>query len=300
MKLQYTALLLAGLMASQAMAQDAKPAAPSVSVTPVAPAVPPMPDLQKLSYAIGMNWGELLKQNFPEAKLDSVTEAMKDAISGKQPQLTEAEARELLKQFTQVAQARQMEKARLTAEKNKSEGEAYMAKNGKEAGVVTLPSGIQYKIIAEGSGATPKSNDTVVVNYRGTTIDGKEFDSSYAPDRKPLTTPVVGRTIKGWSEVLQLMKVGSKWQVTIPANLAYGPMGKRGQPGSKQPGIEPNSTLIFEMELLSIQEPVATAAADSAQVVSGEIIRVPSQEEIKKGAKVERVTLPTTNSPSEK
>ena len=290
MKLQHTALFVIGLMAAQAMAEDPKPAAaPAAAPTPpavgmgipslAAPAASTMPDIQKLSSAIGMSWGDALKQNRPEANLDAVFAAVKDSLAGKPPPLSEQEFRDVMNAFRRASMGRQAEKSRLAAEKNKTDSEAFLAKNGRESGVITLPSGIQYKIITEGLGPIPKSTDVVVVNYRGSTIDGKEFDSSYGVDRKPLTTPVSGRTIKGWTEALQLMKVGSKWHIVVPSALAYGPSGK-------PPKIEGNAALIFDIELLSIQEPAA-APADSAQAISGDIIKVPSQDEMKKGAKIE-------------
>jgi len=279
-----------GLMAAQAMAEDPKPTPPAAGMgapSLSAPAVPVMPDIQKLSSAIGMSWGDALKQNLPEANLDAVFAAVKDSLAGKPPPLSEQEFRDVMNSFRRASMGRQAEKSRLAAEKNKTDSEAFLAKNGKEAGVITLPSGIQYKVINEGLGPYPKSSDTVVVNYRGSTIDGKEFDSSYGVDRKPLTTPVSGRTIKGWTEALQLMKVGSKWQIVIPSALAYGPSGK-------PPKIEGNAALIFDIELLSIQEPAAPPI-DTAQAISGDIIKVPSQEEMKKGAKIEVIKTPPAN-----
>jgi FKBP-type peptidyl-prolyl cis-trans isomerase len=135
--------------------------------------------------------------------------------------------------------------------KNKKEGDAFLAANKNKPGVVTLPDGLQYKILTPGTGAKPAATDTVVVNYRGTLIDGTEFDSSYK--RGTPATFQVGRVIKGWTEALQLMPVGSKWQVVIPSDLAYGERG--------QSTIGPNSTLVFEVELMSIQpKPPAPAA----------------------------------------
>ena len=149
-----------------------------------------------------------------------------------------------MKDFQQQIQAKQMDAARGAADKNKKEGDAFLAANKAKPGVVTLPSGLQYKVIKEGTGQTPKATDTVTTNYRGTLIDGTEFDSSYKRN-EPTSFPVNG-VIRGWTEALQKMKVGSKWQLFIPADLAYGP---NPQPGSP---IGPNSVLIFDIELLGI------------------------------------------------
>jgi FKBP-type peptidyl-prolyl cis-trans isomerase FklB len=132
---------------------------------------------------------------------------------------------------------------KVQGEKNKKEGEAFLAENKKKDGVKTLPSGLQYKVLAEGKGKTPKATDTVTVHYRGTLTDGTEFDSSYKRNQ-PASFPVNG-VIKGWTEALQLMKEGSKWQLFIPASLAYGEPGR--------PGIPPNSVLIFDVELISVK-----------------------------------------------
>jgi len=140
--------------------------------------------------------------------------------------------------------AKAAEKAKQLGEMNKTEGAAFLAENKTKEGVVTLPSGLQYKIIAEGTGPKPTSADTVICNYRGTLLDGKEFDSSYKRDQ-PATFPV-GRVIKGWQEAIQLMPVGSKWRLFIPSNLAYAERGAGAD-------IGPNATLIFEVELISIQ-----------------------------------------------
>jgi FKBP-type peptidyl-prolyl cis-trans isomerase len=162
------------------------------------------------------------------------------------------------------------------AAKNKTEGEAFLATNKLQAGVVTLPDGLQYKILADGKGATPASNSIVKVEYRGTFVDGTMFDSS-ARAGHPLQI-VANHVIPGWTEALTRMKVGSKWQVFIPAKLAYGEQGR----GS----IPPDAVLIFEMELLDTQE--GPAQAPSAPLTS-DIIKVPSAAEMKKGAKIETI-----------
>ena len=176
--------------------------------------------------------------------------------------------------------AKQEEKRKQQGEKNKEEGEKFLAENETKEGVKTLPSGLQYKILSEGSGESPKAGDIATVNYRGTLIDGTEFDSSYKRGQ-PSTFSVTG-VIKGWTEALELMKPGAKWQLFIPSELAYGERGS-GQM------IGPNATLIFDVELVSFKPPTPPAAANPApaQPVTSDIIKVPSKEELEKGAKIE-------------
>jgi len=197
----------------------------------------------KVSYAIGLDMGNNLKKNELEIDPDVLARAIKDVMSGGKPLMTDQEAKETLMALQKDLQAKQLEKNKALGEKNKKDGDAFLAKNKKEEGVKTLPSGLQYKVITEGKGKSPKASDTVTVNYAGTLIDGTEFDSSYKRGQ-PATFPV-GGVIKGWTEALQLMKEGSKWQLVIPADLAYGEQGR--------PGIPPNSVLIFEVELISIK-----------------------------------------------
>jgi FKBP-type peptidyl-prolyl cis-trans isomerase FklB len=167
-------------------------------------------------------------------------------MSGGKPLLTEQEIKDVITALQKDLQAKQQEKMRVLAEKNKKEGESFLAENKKKDGVITLASGLQYKIIKNGGGKMPKATDSVTVNYRGTLIDGTEFDSSIKRGQ-PATFQVSG-VIPGWTEALQLMREGSKWQLFIPSNLAY---GERGAGGS----IGPNAVLIFEVELISINKP---------------------------------------------
>jgi FKBP-type peptidyl-prolyl cis-trans isomerase FklB len=204
---------------------------------------------QKFSYALGMDIGNKvgpsLKQNSVEVDPNLVSQGLKDAMTGAKTRLTPEEAEAVLKEVqTEVGKQRQ-EKAQEAAAKNKTEGDAFLAANKGKEGVVTLPSGLQYKILTAGTGPKPTPSDSVVCNYRGTLINGTEFDSSYK--RGQPATFGVGQVIKGWTEALQLMPVGSKWQLYIPANLAYGERGAGAE-------IGPDSTLIFEVELLSIQD----------------------------------------------
>jgi len=197
----------------------------------------------KVSYAIGLDMGNNLKKSDLEIDPDILARAIKDVMSGGKTVMTDQEAKETLMALQKEIQAKQQERNKAIGEKNKKDGDEYLAKNKKKAGVKTLPSGLQYKVITEGKGKSPKASDTVTVNYAGTLIDGTEFDSSYKRGQ-PVSFPV-GGVIKGWTEALQLMKEGSKWQLVIPSDLAYGEQGR--------PGIPPNSVLIFEVELISIK-----------------------------------------------
>jgi len=201
----------------------------------------------KVSYAIGMDMASSLKRNAIEVDPDILGQALKSVLTGQKTILTDDEVKTTLTELQKEMQAKQQEKTKAEGEKNKKEGEAFLADNKKKDGVKTLPSGLQYKVMTEGKGKSPKATDTVSVQYRGTLIDGTEFDSSYKRGQAA-TFPVNG-VIKGWTEALQLMKEGAKWQLFIPADLAYGEAGT----GGGGP-IGANATLIFEVELASIQQ----------------------------------------------
>jgi FKBP-type peptidyl-prolyl cis-trans isomerase FklB len=224
------------------------PAKKTGTATKAAPA-PLTTRKQKFSYALGMNiWNSLggnLKKQGVEVDWSIVARGLKDAVAGGKTQLTEEEAQAVLKEVQIEVQKQQQEKAKEAEDKNKSEGEAFLAANKSKEGVVTLPDGLQYKILTAGTGPKPAPTDSVVCNYRGTLINGTEFDSSYK--RGQPANFGVSQVIKGWTEALQLMPVGSKWQLFIPSNLAYGPRGAGAE-------IGPGATLIFEVELLSIQD----------------------------------------------
>ena len=198
----------------------------------------------KVSYGIGMEIGNSLKSQSIDIDPDILARGVKDILSGKEPLITDQEFRETMTNFKNEMMAKQIERMKEIAEKNKKEGEAFLDENKKKEGVVTLPSGLQYKVIKDGAGEKPKPTDTVTVHYRGTLINGTEFDSSESHGQ-PATFKVNG-VIPGWTEVLQLMKAGSKWQLFIPSALAYGDRGVGRE-------IGPNSTLIFDIELLSIE-----------------------------------------------
>jgi FKBP-type peptidyl-prolyl cis-trans isomerase len=198
----------------------------------------------KFSYALGMNLGKNLHQQAVAVDPNILARGLKDALTGGKTLLTDDEARAALTVAQAEVRAKQQEKMQQAGAENKKEGETFLAANKAKDGVVTLPSGLQYKILTAGTGPKPTASDTVVCNYRGTLINGTEFDSSYKRGQ-PATFPV-GGVIKGWTEALQLMPVGSKWQLFIPADLAYGDRGAGAD-------IGPGATLIFEVELLSIQ-----------------------------------------------
>lgn len=203
-------------------------------------------DKDKTSYSMGMNVGMNFKQQSIDINADIFMKGFKDALSGAKPLLSEEEMRSAILALQKEVVAKQTAKMQIIGEKNKKDGEAFLAENKKKEGVKTLPSGLQYKVIKEGSGKMPKVTDTVTTNYRGTLVDGTEFDSSYKRGQ-PATFPVNG-VIPGWTEALQLMKTGSKWQLFIPANLAYGDKGA----GPIGP-IGPNAVLIFDVELISVK-----------------------------------------------
>jgi len=251
-------LLLGGAWAQQSSTSTTKPATaakPATSTTTTKPRPTAAPatsqplvlktDKEKLSYAIGMNIGQSMKKDSLDIDPAILSRAIKDALTGSKPAMTEEEARTIVTAFRTEMVKKQQAEAQKAGEVNKQAGDKFLAENKTKDGVVTLPSGLQYKVIKQGDGPKPTASDTVVTNYRGTLIDGKEFDSSYKRGQ-PATFPV-GQVIKGWTEALQLMPVGSKWQLYIPSNLAYGDRGAGGD-------IGPNSTLVFDIELLSIQD----------------------------------------------
>ena len=228
-------------------ADEAKPKAPAAKSTSALKT-----EEQKVSYAIGLNIANNLKQMKQQANFavdaNLVAQGLKDAFAGGKLKMTPEEAASTMQAFSQKMQAKQKEAMaareadmKKVGDQNAVEGKAYLEANAKKDGVKTTKSGLQYKVITKGKGPKPKETDTVTVNYRGTLINGKEFDSSYS--RGEPATFAVNAVIPGWTEVLQLMPEGSKWEVTIPSDLAYGPGGAGGD-------IGPNATLVFEVELL--------------------------------------------------
>ena len=215
---------------------------PTLAAAQEAPAL--KTEKEKLSYAMGMDLGNQLKSRAVDIDPAIFAQALKDALSGGKTLLTDAEAKAVITELQKAMLVKQAADAKVVGEKNAKEGEAFMAANKTKEGVVALPSGLQYKVITNGTGPKPTLEQTVVCQYRGTLIDGKEFDSSYKRGQ-PASFPVKG-VIKGWTEVLQLMPVGSKWQVVIPPALAYGTRGAGAD-------IGPNATLVFEIELVAIK-----------------------------------------------
>ena len=254
------ALLLLGIASAQQNATP--PSQPDATATPKHTPAAKGPQStalttqkEKQSYAIGMNLGENLKTQAVDVDTTLLMRGMKDTLTGSKPLLSPEEERATLMELQAGLRKTQMEKMQKAAEKNKKEGEVFLTANKAKPGVVTLPSGLQYKILQTGNGPKPTVNDTVACNYRGTLIDGTEFDSSYKRGQ-PTTFPVSG-VIKGWTEALQLMPVGSKWQLFVPAALAYGDRAASAL-------IGPDATLIFDVELVSIQEKSAAKTPATA------------------------------------
>lgn len=199
----------------------------------------------KVSYSIGLNIGQNMKRDSIKINADALLRGILDASLDSAGRLmTEAQMQETMTAFQQEMQKKQQESARVAGEKNRAEGDAYLANNAKKPGVVTLPSGLQYRIITQGTGKKPSATSTVSTHYVGRLINGTEFDSSVKRGQ-PATFPCNG-VIKGWTEALLMMPVGSKWELAIPPALAYGEAGAGGV-------IPPNAVLVFEVELLSIQ-----------------------------------------------
>lgn len=242
--------------AAKTPAAASTPAAkPHRATTAKSPAAPLALTTQKdkFSYALGMNLGTTLHKQSVPVDPNILARGLKDALAGGKTALSEDQARATLMEVQTEMRKKQEEQMQIAGAASKKEGEAFLAANKSKDGVVTLPSGLQYKILTQGAGPKPTPSDSVVCNYRGTLINGTEFDSSYKRG-EPATFPVTG-VIKGWTEALQLMPVGSKWQLFVPSDMAYGER-------SPAPQIGPNSTLIFEVELLSIQPKRAEAPAD--------------------------------------
>ena len=199
-------------------------------------------EMDKVSYAIGTQIGQGMKQQGIEIKAELLARGINDVIKDKELLLGQGEMQQIMMAFQTRLQAEQQERQKAEGAKNLAEGTSYLTANKKKKGVKELPSGLQYKVIKKGKGETPTADSKVKTHYRGTLIDGTEFDSSYKRNQ-PAEFAVKG-VIAGWTEALQLMKEGAKWELYIPANLAYGERGR--------PGIPANSTLIFEIELVEI------------------------------------------------
>ena len=251
-------LLLLGSTSAQQTpgTTPAKPKSTTATTTHHTTATKPLvltTEKDKQSYAIGLNVGQSLHRDGIVVDPRIVARGLQDAMAGGKVLLTDDQIKTVMTDLKNQVRQEQEAKRQAALETNKKDGAAFLAANATKPGVVTLPSGLQYKILVAGTGPKPTADDRVVCNYRGMLLDNTEFDSSYKRGQ-PVTFPVTG-VIKGWTEALQLMPVGSKWQLFIPADLAYGERG--------QATIEPNATLVFEVELLSIvpKQPAATAPA---------------------------------------
>ena len=198
---------------------------------------------EKISYSVGYQIGGDFKRQGVELDPDLLVKGIHDAISGAEPRIPPQEMRKTLVELKKKVEADERKRRRENAGKRRAEGEAFLAANGNKEGVATLPSGLQYKVLAAGKGKSPIPTDNVTVHYRGTLVDGTEFDSSYR--RNAPATFGVDRVIPGWKEALPMMKEGAKWQLFVPSKLGYGEQGV----GSR---IPPDSTLLFEIELISV------------------------------------------------
>jgi FKBP-type peptidyl-prolyl cis-trans isomerase len=264
-------LLLGHLIAQQTPATTTQPAPPTTGTTSKAPtstakrpatgtkSAAPLAlktQKEKFSYALGMRMGSNLKKQDVPVDPAIMARGLRDALSGAKPALSDEEAQAAITQVQNDMRQKQQEKMKEAGVSNKKDGEAFLAANKSKDGVKTLPSGLQYKVEKEGTGPKPSASDSVSCNYRGTLINGTEFDSTAKHGGQPATFPVSG-VIKGWTEALQLMPVGSKWQLFIPSDLAYGDRGAG-------PDIGPDSTLIFEVELVSIADKSKEKAPEGA------------------------------------
>ena len=265
-----------GIAIAATPAPPVTPAVPPVpAVAPAKPAVSVPLDKNKISTMVGMDIGRGLTQIKDDIDIKAVEQALEATLKGDKTSLTQEEALAVRQEFMQQMQAKRVAEQKVASEKNKTEGAAFLAKNKSAKGVKTTASGLQYLVEKEGTGAKPKATDTVKVNYLGTKIDGTKFDSSY--DRgQPATFPLNG-VIKGWTEGMQLMPVGSKYKLFIPAELAY---------GENAPGpIGPNAALVFEVELLDIEKPSDKPKADAAAKPSAKPMMKPVAKPAKVGEK---------------
>lgn len=252
-----------GLFGASLCAQAQAPATPAASPAAPAPAAPAAfkTDSERIGYAIGASVGTnlksdmgKLKENGVDVNFESLLAAIKDSLAGTPLKMSDAELQSTLSTLQSRFQKQQADKEKAISDVNKKEGEAFLAANKSKEGVKTTASGLQYKLIKDGTGAMPKATDTVSVRYSGRLVNGKEFDSSEKGNAgKPVTFPL-NRVIPGWTEAIQLMKVGSKYQFVIPANLAYGDRAVGAD-------IGPGSTLVFDVELVGIESAAKEGAA---------------------------------------
>jgi FKBP-type peptidyl-prolyl cis-trans isomerase FklB len=262
-RITLVALLICSALTSYA--DDVKPSPSPTDNTPPSSAV--KDDKDKISYSLGVDIGRTLQRLELDLNIPSLSQGIADVLGNKPKALSDEQVQQTLQAFQQqmmqkqqAAMSKKQDEMKAVAEKNKVDGKKFLDDNAKKQGVKTTASGLQYKVIKEGTGEKPGDSDTVETNYRGTTIDGKEFDSS-AKHGSSFTLPVNG-VIKGWAEALKLMPVGSKWQLYVPAELAYGDEGYGDD-------IPPGSTLVFDLELLSIKKGANNPPGPNAQPDSG-------------------------------
>lgn len=260
MKLTHLAVFTMSLFAAtQAVATGSTEPTQSMATTPATATTPELSKEEKLSYSVGYNVGKSLKQQDIQINVDLLIKGIKESLSGQSTVLTAEQVSQTLTEFQKERLAKQVEEFKKKTEANTKVGQDFLEQNKKKEGVVTLASGLQYKVLKSGAegGKKPKAADTVTTHYKGTLLDGSEFDSSYKRG-EPTSFPVEG-VISGWTEALQLMKEGDKWQLFVPPELAY---GARGTPDGK---IGPNQTLIFEVELISVADPKDAAKAEGKE-----------------------------------
>ena len=201
-------------------------------------------DMKKVSYCIGLNIGGRMKAQDVALEMEDFMAGLRHGLAGDPPRMTPEEIQKVMTLFNQKMSTRRIERTRRLGEENLKKGQAFLAANKTKPRVKVLPSGLQYKVLRAGTGKKPAAVDMVEVHYKGTLIDGTEFDSSYKRGRT--VTFAVNRVIRGWTEGLQMMKEGAKWELVIPAELAYGPRGTQGP-------IGPNAVLVFEVELIKVK-----------------------------------------------
>lgn len=260
MKLTHLAVFTMSLFAAtHAVATESAEPIKSMATTSTTATTPELSKEEKLSYSVGYNVGKSLKQQDIQVNVDLLIKGIKESLSGQSTVLTAEQVSQTLMEFQKERLAKQVEEFKKKTEANTKAGQDFLEQNKKKDGVVTLASGLQYKVLKAGAegGKKPKAADTVTTHYKGTLLDGSEFDSSYKRG-EPTSFPVEG-VISGWTEALQLMKEGDKWQLFVPPELAY---GARGTPDGK---IGPNQTLIFEVELISVADPKDAAKAEGAE-----------------------------------
>jgi FKBP-type peptidyl-prolyl cis-trans isomerase FklB len=266
--------LLTGLaLGLGVVAQAADPAPQTNTATSAEAAALFKSDVDKFSYSVGLGWGASMRQQQVEITPEILLRGLRDGLSNATPLMTTNEIQQIQESMRKIIYAKRDAMVKEMREKNLAASTKFLEENSKKEGVKVAQSGLQYKVIKEGSGPKPKATDRVAVQYRGTLINGTEFDASARKGPEPAVFPANG-VIKGWTEALTNMTVGSKWQLFIPPNLAYGDNGR--------PNIEPNSALIFDVELVEIKQP-----EPPPQPITSDIIKVPSKAELDAGAKIE-------------